>query len=372
MHAISTAGWICVDILNNSNNYFETRIMSSRGTILITGLNGYLAGRLAEAALRAGYNVRGTVRNLAAGAEVQKALLGLGYGGGAEVVHVPNMIEPGAFDEAVIGCTAIVHLAATVNETWTLEPSEVVRMAVSSTTGILDSALKAGAQLQSVVFMSSAAAIFDVPPEPGIYTEKDWNTTSGPAITKLGSDAGGLHAYCASKTVAERAFWRFRDERKPAFSMTSIQATYFIGPPLVPWKTKEQIPYSLSNVWKLMQKEDVPGPMLLYESSIDIRDVARVILWSAINPNTADGERFLCASAVGGAQAIADILNKHMPSLGVARGSPGQGYESGYPPTSGTIAFNAHKAVQATGQDWIPYETSITDTAKFLMQYLEK
>lgn len=126
----------------------------------------------------------------------------------------------------ILGCAAIVHLAAPVNETWTLEPSEVVRMAVSSTTGVLDSALKAGAQLRSVVFMSSAAALFDVPPVPGVYSEKDWNTTSEPAVKELGPDAGGLHAYCASKTVAERAFWRFRDERKPAFSMTSIQATY--------------------------------------------------------------------------------------------------------------------------------------------------
>lgn len=139
----------------------------------------------------------------------------------------------------------------------------------------------------------------------------------------------------------------------------------------MPWQTKEQIPYSLSNVWKLLQKEDVPGPMLLYESSIDVRDVARVVLWSAINPKTADGERFLCASATGGAQATADILNKHMPSLSVAQGIPGQGYESGYPSTSGAIAFDGKKAVEATGQDWIPYETSITDTANFLMQYLE-
>ncbi|KAI1767715.1 NAD(P)-binding protein [Hypoxylon sp. FL1150] len=346
--------------------------MSSKGTILITGLNGFLAGRLAEAALKAGYGVRGTVRNLTAGAEVQKALVRLGYGDGAEVVHVPDMTVPGAFDEAAIGCTAIVHLAAPVKETWTLEPSEVVRMSVSSTTGILGSALKAGPQLQSVVYMSSAGALFDIPPEPGVYTEKNWNTTSEPAVIKLGPDAGGLHAYCASKTVAEGAFWKFRDEQKPAFSMSSIQATYFIGPPLVPWETKEQIPYSLGNVWKLLQKEDVPGPMLFYESSIDVRDVARVILWSVINSKTADGERYLCASAVGGAQATADILNKHMPSLGVTQGSPGQGYESGYPSTGGAIAFDGKKAVEATGQDWIPYETSITDTARFLMRYLEK
>lgn len=111
--------------------------------------------------------------------------------------------------------------------------------------------------------------------------------------------------------------------------------------------------------------------MLLYESTIDIRDVARVIMWSASNPKAADGERYLCASAVGGAQAVADILNKHMPSLGVAKGNPGQGYETGYPSAGGTIAFSSDKTMKATGQDWIPYETTITDTAKFLMQYLE-
>ncbi|KAI1138660.1 NAD(P)-binding protein [Hypoxylon sp. FL0543] len=345
--------------------------MSSKGTILITGFNGYLAGRVAEAALQAGYSVRGTVRNLAAGAEVQKALLGLGYGSGAEVVQVPDMTEPGAFDEAAIGCSAIIHLASPVNDIWTLDPREVVRMAVNSTTGILESALKAGPQLQSVILMSSAAAIFDVPTEPGVYSEKDWNISSDPAVEKLGREAGGLHAYCASKTAGERAFWRFREEQKPTFSMTTIQATYFIGPPLVPWKTKEQIPFSLTNLWKLLRGEEVPGTMLLYDTTIDIRDVARVILWSVLHPKEADGERFLCASATGGSQAMADILNKHLPELGVAKGNPGEGYEPGYPSTSGTIAFDGSKAVKVTGQDWIPYETSILDTAEVLRPLLK-
>ncbi|KAI1415361.1 NAD(P)-binding protein [Hypoxylon sp. FL1857] len=343
----------------------------SKGTILITGFNGYLAGRVAEAALRAGYSVRGTVRNMAAGAEVQKALQDLGYGSGAEVVQVPDMAEPGAFDEAAIGCSAIIHLASPVSDVWMLEPPEVVRMAVDSATGILESALKAGPQLKSVVLMSSAGAIFDVPTKPGVYSEQNWNTTSEEAVEKLGRDAGGLHAYCASKVAGEKAFWRFRNERKPPFSMTTVHATYFIGPPLVPWKTKEQVPFSLTNLWKLLQGEDVPGSMLLYEGTVDIRDVARVILWSVLNPEKADGERFLCASATGGSQANADILNKHMPSLGVAKGNPGQGYEPGYPSTSGSIAFDGSKAARVTGQDWIPYETSILDTVKVLAQLLE-
>lgn len=106
-----------------------------------------------------------------------------------------------------------------------MEPRKLVKYALSGTMGVLESAWNAGPQLRSVIFMSSAAAMFDVPPKTGVYTEKDWNTTSEEAVAELGANAGGLHAYCASKTASERAFWRFRDERKPAFSMTTIQAT---------------------------------------------------------------------------------------------------------------------------------------------------
>lgn len=60
----------------------------SKGTILITGLNGYLAGRVAEAVLNAGYDVRGTVRNVAAGKKVEDVLAGAGHAGKVEVVEV--------------------------------------------------------------------------------------------------------------------------------------------------------------------------------------------------------------------------------------------------------------------------------------------
>ena len=39
----------------------------SKGIALITGLNGFVVGPTAEAVLKAGYDVRGTVRRLASG-----------------------------------------------------------------------------------------------------------------------------------------------------------------------------------------------------------------------------------------------------------------------------------------------------------------
>ncbi|CAJ2507348.1 Uu.00g085340.m01.CDS01 [Anthostomella pinea] len=345
--------------------------MSSKGTVLITGLNGYVAGRTAENALKNGYRVRGTVRKLAAGTKVKEALCALGYAADdIEVVEVSMICKAGALDEAARGCSAILHLASPLREAHTLPAPEVVSLAFDSTSSILESALKAGPQLQSVVYMSSAAAVFDMPAARRTHTEKDWNTTAEEIVKEHGTETDGVTAYMASKTAAERLFWKFREDYKPAFGMTALQPSYIVGEPLVPWETKEQIPYSNANIWQLLSGGDLPGSTMVYDDTIDIRDVARMVVWAASNPERADGERFLCSSAVGGPQAIADVLNQQMPSLRTKRGTPGIGYESGYKVKDGITGFDSGKAVMATGQDWIPYETTIVDTANFMKRYL--
>ncbi|RYO93829.1 hypothetical protein DL766_005085 [Monosporascus sp. MC13-8B] len=304
--------------------------MAPKGTILITGLNGYLAGRVAEAVLEAGYRVRGTVRRLATGLRVQAALIELGYNKDlVEVIQVSDITQPRAFDEAALGCTAIIHAASPTDVSGTTDAAEVVRRAVSSTIAVLHSAEKAGPQLQSVVYMSSSAAIFNTPPEAKVHTERDWNTTSEVLVDKLGSEAGALVGYAASKTAAERAFWEFRDKQKPGFALAAVQA---------------------SLVWKIVAGEDIPDPLPIYDATIDVRDVARVLVWAALHPKEADGERYMCSGATGGAQAIADILNKHMPDLQVKRGNPGKGYKPDYADPEGVTAFDCSKAVEATGQ----------------------
>ncbi|KAI0596721.1 hypothetical protein F4775DRAFT_283882 [Biscogniauxia sp. FL1348] len=345
--------------------------MSSKKTVLITGLNGYVAARTAEAVLREGYRVRGTVRNPAAGEKVRETLVGLGFDpDDIEVIHVPDVSTPRALDRAVAGCIAILHIASPFGEIWTLPPSEIVRIAVESTSSILNAATKAGPQLQSVVYVSSAAALFNTPVDNKTHTEEDWNTTSEKLVEELGSEAGGFNAYCASKTAAEKVFWKFHDEQEPSFGMTALQPTYIVGEPLIPWETREQVPYSMSPFMKVLAGEDVPGPMMLYEDTIDIRDVVRMVVWSAMNPRQAGGERFICSSAVGGGQAIMDILKRDMPSLATQAGNTGQGYRPDFRPRGGVVGFDQSKAVRVTGQRWIPYETTVVDLAKFLQRYI--
>jgi nucleoside-diphosphate-sugar epimerase len=102
------------------------------------------------------------------------------------------------------------------------DPDPVMHTAVKGTTSILDSALKAGPQLKSVVYISSIAAVASPKEPPYIYSEKDWNSFSEEEVQRLGKQTPGAQIYRASKTAAERAFWKFRDEQKPSFSMTAI------------------------------------------------------------------------------------------------------------------------------------------------------
>ena len=79
--------------------------MSSKSngkTVLITGINGYIASVLGFQILSQGYNLRGTVRYKDRAAALLKHAY-KDYASRVEIFEVQNMTAPGAFDEAVRG-----------------------------------------------------------------------------------------------------------------------------------------------------------------------------------------------------------------------------------------------------------------------------
>ena len=62
--------------------------------------------------------------------------------------------------------------------------------------------------------MSSDAAIRDPSRKNHTFTEDDWNSWAEPLAKELGDKAPAHVLYPASKVLAERAFWRFREEKK--------------------------------------------------------------------------------------------------------------------------------------------------------------
>ncbi|KAI1129216.1 NAD(P)-binding protein [Nemania abortiva] len=344
--------------------------MPSRRLALVTGANGFIAAQTVARFLGAGWAVRGTVRDLnsrstrdlAAHFAPETAL------GTFELVAVPDIKVPGAFDDAVRGAHAIAHLATPVVFD-SGDVNYIIGTAVHGTLSVLESALRAGgAGLGSFVLMSSVAAMRTRAAPPAILTERDWNTHSEEEVKEAGDKAFGHLIYAASKAASERAFWGWIRERQPSFAATALCPVWVAGPPAYPPSSPDGIAETNSSIWKVFSGQEFPEGPAGYGAHVDVRDVARMTEWAASHPEIAGGERYLVGGGgnVGAPQAVADILRKAYPDRRgiIKEGRPGEGYRPGYTVDPRGIYASSTKATNATGQGWIPYERIILDAAK--------
>ncbi|KAF9874311.1 nad dependent epimerase [Colletotrichum karsti] len=343
--------------------------MSGRGLVLITGLNGFIAGRTTEALLQAGHSVRGTVRSKASAQATVEALAQ--YGDRLEVIEVPDIAVAGAFDKAVEGVGGIIHLAQPVTFNFP-DPGAVLELVRGATRGILESASKVST-IKSVVLLSSIVAVVSQKEGPYIFTEEDWNEGAIEAAAHLGEKAPGLLIYQASKTAGERAFWKFRDEKKPSFAMAAVNPVLVSGPPLTAPESADKIPGSLKYIWSIMSGGALSGPsgVVNFAWFVDVRDVAKLVAYIVDHADEADGQRYISSTAWGPSQAAADILRPAYPDLPIQEGRPGEGYLPGFK-TPGERDIDGSKALRAVGQEFVPYDKSVLDTAEVFKTLLQK
>ena len=81
-------------------------LIPKRSTILVTGVNGFIASHIADQLLKDGYNVRGTVRSASKG-ELLQTHFDRKYGiSRLEIAVVEDITKDGEFDDAVPGTTS--------------------------------------------------------------------------------------------------------------------------------------------------------------------------------------------------------------------------------------------------------------------------
>jgi nucleoside-diphosphate-sugar epimerase len=78
---------------------------SNGKTVLITGINGYIASVLGLALLEKGYTLRGTSRRIASSEPLLKGPYAP-YAERVKIYEVPDMTVDGAFDEAAKGSSS--------------------------------------------------------------------------------------------------------------------------------------------------------------------------------------------------------------------------------------------------------------------------
>ncbi|KAF2200618.1 NAD(P)-binding protein [Delitschia confertaspora ATCC 74209] len=343
--------------------------MTNKPIVLLTGINGYIASVTAKTILDSGlFAVRGTVRKLSSAEPLITGPLKRFYeDGDFDVIVVKDITAETAFDGVMEGVTAIAHLATPVSFNFT-DPEPVLHAAVQGTKAILQSATKEPG-LKTVIFMSSILAVLSPEPSsfqqsPHIYSEKDWNSEAEELVKKFGKETPGRVIYSASKTAAERAFWRFREVHEPKYTMTAVNPVFTIGPPLLPLNSSSEVSVSLAPIWDIFCGEPITTPAV-QPNTVDVRDVAKLVLYVIEHAEETDGERYIAASARGGPQAIADILRSAFPGRrGVIReGVPGEGYNNDYGIVKNGAGIASSKARKLLG-GWIGYEESVVDTAR--------
>lgn len=104
--------------------------------VLVTGATSYVASHIIKQFLERGYRVRGTVRNASdVSWIVNEAFKSYADTGDFKLIAVPDIGADHAFDEAIKGVSAILHVATV--SSLSSDPNEVIPQTVAAATSIL-------------------------------------------------------------------------------------------------------------------------------------------------------------------------------------------------------------------------------------------
>jgi len=332
--------------------------------VLVTGATGYVGASVANQFMQSGYVVVGTARN-AKKAESLKTFFDAKYGPGKfEIFETGDLEKEGVFDAAVKDVDAIAHVASPVVFNSQDPIRDVIQPAINGTVSLLTSAHKYGKNVKHVVITSSIASILDPRVKPDhIYTEKDWNDL--PYQLALQAQAKGepippFLGYGASKNEAERAVWKFKEEHKPSFALTTILPSFVYGTVIPTPQTIDAVKSASTAVQIInLFTGDTQDLTMKFQpvAYIDVGDVARAHVLAIEKADVADGQRYLLNAGPYDLQQAVDVLRKNFPERHhiIAKGEPGN-----Y--TKEANRYDASKATRELGIQYKKFDNVVLDT----------
>lgn len=291
-------------------------------TVYVSGASGFIAQELVKQLIEQKYKVVGSVRSVEKGENLVKNL-------GSSFLYdvIPDMAVEGAFDEALEKhpeVTVFLHTASPFTVTPTDIENDLLIPAQKGTTNALDAIYKHAPQIKRVVITSLYVAVWDLTKEfsdhSNLLTEESWNP-----VTLEQAKSNGMMAYCASKTYAEQAAWKFVKEKNPNFVLSTVNPGYVFGPQAFDSEIKDTLNLSSELLAKFLKTKPTDDMPQLYGGFVDVRDVARAHL-VAFEKEEAKNQRLVLISDRFNGQEIADVIHKNFPEQGknVPVGTPGE------------------------------------------------
>lgn len=271
-------------------------------TVLVTGASGFLGLWCVRTLLEAGYRVRGTLRT-AKRADSLRDILSSHQVPGANdperlAFATADLGDDAGWSEAIAGCRYVLHVASPLPSSIPKHEDDLIVPARDGTLRVLRAA--AAGDVERVVLTSSVAAILYGRPSDGtVYDEESW------------SDVEKIMPYPKSKTLAEKAAWKFMDELddSAAMELAVINPGLILGPIM-----SASVSASGEVIRKLMKRE-MPGCPPLGWAPVDVRDAAHLHM-TAMTADEAAGKRFICALEHVWIRDVALILSEHYKSRG--------------------------------------------------------
>lgn len=264
--------------------------------VLVTGGSGFIGSWSILTLLKAGHTVRTTVRNLRREEQLRRELHGATtFDDTRLTVVAAELRSDDGWAAAMEDVEYVWHVASPTLRTAPAHEDDLIVPAREGVLRVLRAARDAG--VRRVVLTSAFGAIsYGHPPRNTPFTEADW--------TNVEAD---IAPYQKSKTLAERAAWRFIEEEGNGLELVAIQPTGVLGPML-----GNDDPPSL-RVIAAMLDGSAPVCPPFGTGYVDVRDVADLHLRAMTDP-AAVGQRFLATA--GHALRIVDIAKVLHDRLG--------------------------------------------------------
>lgn len=264
--------------------------------VVVTGATGFIGSHIIIQLLNQGHDVVGTMRNLERGDAMRdifsrhtNQLDRLSF------AKIDLMSDEG-WDEVFTGADYVIHVASPVPVETPKDEDDIIEPARQGALRAMNAASRAG--VKRVVLTSSVAAImYGHAREKDLFDEHDW---TNPA------DKNDNSAYTKSKTLAERAAWKFLEKDNSGLELVTINPGVVLGPVL-------ESDYGASaTVVKKLFDGAFPGTPKIGWPITDVRDVAEMHVLAMTAPAAA-GERFIAANGFLWMNDIARVLKEKMP-----------------------------------------------------------
>lgn len=262
--------------------------------LLVTGASGFIGTHCVLELLNNGYQVKGTVRNLERAEQIRNIMKKHTKKADAIEFVQAELTEAASWEEAMNGCSGVLHIASPVPVVQPKNADEVIIPAREGALNVLKAAKKNG--VSRVVMTSSVSAVWGKGREGSrMYSESDWTYTDDPDQSP----------YSLSKTFSEKAAWEFVEEHGTP-ELVVINPSFVFGPAL-----ETDYGSSLEILYKILKGKYPMVPKLGFEI-VDVRDVA-VLHRLAYESPKAVGRRFLCSSGFRWLKEMSIFLRENFP-----------------------------------------------------------